>query len=77
MSTVPPEHGEFVATETRPVLDPQDEDLLKQADTEVKRYRNMDRLIPSFHNIVTVATIEVRGSELYMSTPLTFSPSFS
>lgn len=33
-------------------------DLLKQAVAEVDRYRSMDRLIPSVHNVVSIATIE-------------------
>ena len=39
--------------------DAQDADLLKQALAEVDRYRSMDRLIPTYHNVVTVAVIEV------------------
>lgn len=59
MSTVPPERGEFISAESQPVQDAQDVDLLKQALAEVDRYRSMDRLIPSYHNVVTVAVIEV------------------
>jgi transcription initiation factor TFIID subunit 2 len=33
--------------------------LLKQALSEVDRYRSMDRLIPSPHNVVTIAAVEV------------------
>ncbi|EMD32531.1 hypothetical protein CERSUDRAFT_118583 [Gelatoporia subvermispora B] len=58
MSTVPPERGEFISAESQPVQDAQDVDLLKQALAEVDRYRSMDRLIPSYHNVVTVAVIE-------------------
>ena len=59
ISTVPPERGEFIPIESQPVRDAQDVDLLKQALVEVDRYRSMDRLIPSYHNVVTVAVIEV------------------
>lgn len=38
----------------------EDEELLKQTLIEVERYRKMDRLIPSPHNIVTIAALEVR-----------------
>jgi transcription initiation factor TFIID subunit 2 len=38
---------------------PEDMDLVKQTRTEVDRYRSMDRLIPSPHNIVTIAALEV------------------
>lgn len=31
---------------------------MKQAREEVERYRNMDRLIPSPHNVVTIAALE-------------------
>lgn len=34
-------------------------ELVKQTRTEVDRYRSMDRLIPSPHNIVTIAALEV------------------
>lgn len=59
VSTVPPERGEFVTAEARPPMDPEDEKLLKEAVSEVDRYRSMDRLIPSVHNVVSIATIEV------------------
>ena len=61
MSTVAPERGEFVAMEEKPIMDPQDAELLRLSLVEIRRYRNMDRLIPSYHNAVTIATIEVRG----------------
>ena len=32
---------------------------MKQTRTEVDRYRSMDRLIPSPHNVVTIAALEV------------------
>jgi len=35
-------------------------ELVKQTRTEVDRYRSMDRLIASPHNIVTIAALEVR-----------------
>ncbi|KAI0830772.1 hypothetical protein BC628DRAFT_1355553 [Trametes gibbosa] len=58
LSAVPPERGEFISSETGPLPDPQDAELLKLAVSEVDRYRSMDRLIPTFHNVVTVAVIE-------------------
>lgn len=63
---MPPERGEFT-TQSTPVHDTQDADLLKQALAEVDRYRSMDRLIPSYHNVVTVAVIEVRNVILMMN----------
>lgn len=47
--------------DSQPAQDAQDADLLKQALTEVDRYRSMDRLIPTYHNVVTIAVIEVCG----------------
>ena len=41
-------------------MDPTDASLLQQALVEIDRYRSMDRLIPSVHNVVSIATIEVR-----------------
>ncbi|KAH9929687.1 uncharacterized protein B0H18DRAFT_995740 [Fomitopsis serialis] len=58
ISTVPPERGEFTAMDSQPVQDAQDADLLKQALAEVDRYRSMDRLIPTYHNVVTIAVVE-------------------
>lgn len=46
-------------TETQIEQNAEDVDLMKQAIAEVDRYRNMDRLIPSYHNVVTIATLEV------------------
>jgi hypothetical protein len=37
----------------------EDADLVKQTMAEVDRYRSMDRLIPSYHNIVTIAALDV------------------
>ena len=59
MSTVPLERGESVTADTRPPMDPTDAGLLQQAAAEIDRYRSMDRLIPSVHNVVSIATIEV------------------
>ena len=59
ISSHPPERGEFIASESGPVQDQEDVDLLNKALAEVDRYRSMDRLIPTYHNVVTVAVIEV------------------
>lgn len=37
----------------------EDVELMQKAIAEVERYRNMDRLIPSYHNVVTIAALEV------------------
>ncbi|GBE77479.1 Transcription initiation factor TFIID subunit 2 [Sparassis crispa] len=58
ISTVPPERGEFISADSQPIQDAQDANLLKQALAEVDRYRSMDRLIPTYHNVVTIAVIE-------------------
>lgn len=60
MSGVPPERGEISQTESKSDLSDEDIKLLALATTEVERYRTMDRLVPSPHNAVTVAAIEVR-----------------
>ena len=59
VSTAPPERGELLTAEVRVEPNAEDVDLVKQAMTEVDRYRAMDRLIPSAHNIVTIAALEV------------------
>ncbi|KAF8665397.1 hypothetical protein AX16_000416 [Volvariella volvacea WC 439] len=58
LSTAPPERGELLPTEARVEQTPEDADLLQQILKEVERYRKMDRLIPSPHNIVTIAALE-------------------
>ncbi|KAJ3895800.1 hypothetical protein GG344DRAFT_72802 [Lentinula edodes] len=58
VSTAAPERGELLPSEVRVEHNAEDEELLKQTLTEVDRYRSMDRLIPSVHNIVTIAALE-------------------
>ncbi|TBU50053.1 hypothetical protein BD309DRAFT_996445 [Dichomitus squalens] len=58
VSSHPPERGEFISNDAAPAQDPQDAALLQAALSEVDRYRSMDRLIPTYHNVVTVAVIE-------------------
>ena len=60
----PPERGELTS-EAKTEVNEEDKELLKQAVSEVVRYRNMDRLVPSAHNVVTIAALEV--SFLYVS----------
>jgi len=67
VSTTPPERGELLTTEVRTEHNAEDADLVKQTIAEVDRYRSMDRLIPSFHNIVTTAALEVRQPLLLVS----------
>lgn len=62
MSTASPERGELLREEVRSEQTAEDTKLLKQAVDEVNRYRSMDRLIPSPHNVVTTAVLEVSSS---------------
>ncbi|KAH7886186.1 hypothetical protein F5I97DRAFT_2026435 [Phlebopus sp. FC_14] len=57
-STAPPERGELLRDEVRPDHNAEDVSLMKQAIDEISRYRSMDRLIPSPHNVVTTAVLE-------------------
>ena len=59
VSTVPPERGELFPTEVKNDQTSEEASLLKHSLSEVDRYRSMDRLIPSPHNAVTIATLEV------------------
>lgn len=59
VSTATPEHGELTRTESKLDQNEEDIELLKAAIGEVERYRSMDRLIPSVHNVVTVSALEV------------------
>lgn len=54
-----PERGELFPTEIKSDQTLEEANLLKQSLSEVDRYRSMDRLIPSPHNVVTMATLEV------------------
>ncbi|KAF9531853.1 hypothetical protein CPB83DRAFT_785561 [Crepidotus variabilis] len=78
VSTAPPERGELLPTETRSDYSPEDMELVKQTRTEVDRYRSMDRLIPSPHNIVTIAALEfymvLGAANLVPSHPRIFFP---
>ncbi|KAJ4485637.1 hypothetical protein J3R30DRAFT_3440949 [Lentinula aciculospora] len=78
VSTAAPERGELLPSEVRVEHNAEDEELLKQTVTEVDRYRSMDRLIPSVHNIVTIAALEfhmVLGvANLIPSHPRVFFP---
>ncbi|KAF8580130.1 hypothetical protein K439DRAFT_1648275 [Ramaria rubella] len=58
VSTVPPERGEFLPAESRSDQNAEDRELLRVARAEVERYRSMDRLVPSAHNVVTIAALE-------------------
>jgi len=60
VSTVPPERGELFPMEVKSDQTFEEDNLLKQSLSEVDRYRSMDRLIPSPHNVVTIATLEFR-----------------
>ena len=59
VSTFPPERGELTSSEPKTDQTHEDFELLDAAIVEVERYRSMDRLIPSLHNAVTVAALEV------------------
>ncbi|KAI0028582.1 hypothetical protein K488DRAFT_80600 [Vararia minispora EC-137] len=58
--TSPPERGELAGTQVQNQFNEEDMRLLKDAVDAVDRYREMDRLIASPHNAVTVATLEFR-----------------
>ena len=72
VSTATPEHGELTRTEAKLDQNEEDVELLKSALTEVDRYRSMDRLIPSVHNVVTVAALEVRTNHMSRTRVLQF-----
>lgn len=59
VSTAPPENGELLKTENKTDQNAEDVALMKSAIVEVERYRSMDRLIPSSHNVVTISALEV------------------
>jgi len=57
--TAAPERAELLPTDDQSHQTDEDTQIIKQAREEVERYRNMDRLIPSPHNVVTIAALEV------------------
>jgi transcription initiation factor TFIID subunit 2 len=76
--TKPPERNEIVMTEIKVDHTPEDIKLLNQALGEIDRYRSMDRLIPSTHNVVTIAAIEfylvLSMADLVPNDPRAFFP---
>ena len=73
---MPPERGEILPSQAQNE-NLEDAKLLKEALSEIERYRSMDRLIPSPHNIVTIAALEVSlflppNVTLTSSTPCSF-----
>jgi transcription initiation factor TFIID subunit 2 len=42
-----------------PELDEDDREVLDLATAEIDRYREMDRLNPSSHNVISIAILEV------------------
>lgn len=48
-----------MATTQAPLEKTQEAELLRDALIEVERYREMDRLVPSMHNVVSIAALEV------------------
>ncbi|KAL4266270.1 Transcription initiation factor TFIID subunit 2 [Pleurotus pulmonarius] len=58
VSAAPPERGELLPSEARQEHNSEDISLVQQTLTEIDRYRSMDRLIPSPHNMVTIAALE-------------------
>jgi hypothetical protein len=77
VSTAPPERGELLPSEVRTEQTPEDVDLLNRTVAEVERYRSMDRLIPSLHNVVTIAALEVGSFIISRYGILTLLSSFS
>ncbi|KAJ8084704.1 hypothetical protein PM082_003480 [Marasmius tenuissimus] len=71
LSTAAPERGELLPTEVRTEHNAEDEQLLKMTLAEVDRYRSMDRLIPSTHNIVTVSALEALLYASWLGEPRT------
>ncbi|KAG8894105.1 hypothetical protein FRB99_001519, partial [Tulasnella sp. 403] len=55
---VTPEQSQLIATTQAPQEKTQAAELLKAAAMEVERYREMDRLVPSLHNVVSIAALE-------------------
>lgn len=64
VSTTPPERGELQGDHIPKIVDDPraqiNKDILDGAIAEVDRYRDMDRVIPSWRNAITVATIEFK-----------------
>jgi transcription initiation factor TFIID subunit 2 len=64
VSTTPPEKVELQGDHIPQMAeDPRvqvNNEIMNAALAEVDRYRDMDRVIPSWRNVITVATLEVR-----------------
>lgn len=62
VSTTPPEKAELRDDSLPQTIDERtiiNKDILEAASKQVERYRDMDRVIPSWRNVITVSTIEV------------------
>ncbi|KAG8853464.1 hypothetical protein FRB91_004856 [Serendipita sp. 411] len=79
VSTTPPERAELQGDHIPQVVeDPRaqiDRDILNGAIAEVDRYRDLDRVIPSWRNAITVATLEFRMM-LMMANGIPSDPAF-
>ncbi|KAG8818496.1 hypothetical protein FRC17_010811 [Serendipita sp. 399] len=79
VSTTPPERAELQGDHIPQVVeDPRaqiDRDILNGAIAEVDRYRDLDRVIPSWRNSITVATLEFR-TMLMMANSIPGDPAF-
>ncbi|KIO26946.1 hypothetical protein M407DRAFT_233870 [Tulasnella calospora MUT 4182] len=58
LPTIQAEQSQLMATTQAPLEKTQEADLLRDALIEVERYREMDRLVPSMHNVVSIAALE-------------------
>ena len=45
----------------------ENEQLLAAAVSEIERFRTLDCVIPTYHNIVTVSCIKVKGMDIYIT----------
>ncbi|KAG9008792.1 hypothetical protein FRB90_008736 [Tulasnella sp. 427] len=58
LPTIQVEQSQLMATTQAPLEKTQEAELLRNALIEIERYREMDRLVPSMHNVVSIAALE-------------------
>ena len=42
------------------IQNPRDERLLEEAKAEIERFRTLDYVVPSYHNVVTISCLQVK-----------------
>jgi hypothetical protein len=67
------ERSELSSAQWAPEMSDQDRVFLEMSVAEVDRFRELDKVIPSYHNVISIAVLEVHISFTRLISILTFS----